>query len=182
MSKIGKVPVELPAGVELKVEGLKAEIKGPKGVLEVGLFDGLSVKVENNEAYVTLSDLNLENGKALWGLVRSLINNAVKGVSEGFSKDLELVGVGYRVEKVGNDLSLLVGYSHAVKVKAPEGITFDLEGNTMIKVSGIDKQAVGQTAANIRKVRKPEPYKGKGIKYKEEIVRRKQGKTAKTAA
>src|SRR3989344_7329651 len=101
MSKIGKVPVELPAGVELKVEGLKAEIKGPKGILEVGLFEGLSIKVENNEAYVTLSDPNLENGKAFWGLVRSLINNAVKGVSEGFSKELELVGVGYRVEKVG---------------------------------------------------------------------------------
>lgn len=179
MSKIGKAPIELPAGVTVTKEGKTVNVTGPKGSMSVDLIGSVDVQVADNEVKVTLNNESETNGYAYWGLVRALLNNAVTGVSEGFKKELELVGTGYRVEKVGNDLKIQIGYSHPVNVKAPEGITFELEGNTIIKVNGYDRQSVGQVAANIRAIRKPEPYKGKGIKYRDEIVRRKQGKAAK---
>ncbi len=182
MSKLGKTPIDIPSGVEVTIEDDKIKVKGPKGELSVNNMPMVNVEVKDNQVILSIKDENEENAKAYWGLVRSLIQNCIIGVTEGFSKELELVGIGYRVEKVGNNLKLFVGYSHDVIVEAPEGITFDVEGNTKIKVSGIDKQQVGQVAANIRAIRKPEPYKGKGIKYVDEIIRRKQGKAAKSAA
>lgn len=182
MSRIGKLPIPIPDTVEVLKKEKKILVKGPRGELKVDLIDGISVNVADKEVKVNIESKNLDNGMAYWGLIRSLINNSVIGVSEGYSKSLELVGVGYRVEKQGNDLKILVGYSHPVIVKAPEGIVFEVEGNTVVKVVGIDKQLVGQVAADIRSIRKPEPYKGKGIRYSDEIVRRKQGKTAKTVA
>lgn len=182
MSKIGKAPIELPANVEVTQTNEVVLVKGPKGELKVNKIDGISVEVKQNEIQVLLVSEEQLNGRAFWGLIRALLNNAVVGVTEGFSKELEIVGVGYRVEKAGNDIKLAIGYSHPVVIKAPEGITFDIEGNTGIKISGSDRQAVGQMAAEIRGVRPPEPYKGKGIKYKGEVVRRKQGKAAKSAA
>lgn len=178
MSKIGKQIIKLN-NVQIDLKGQNININGAKGVLTVRLPDCLEMKNEADQIHFILKDELYPNGKALWGLTRALVNNAVKGVTEGFSKELELVGVGYRVEKTGNDLKILIGYSHPVIVRAPIGITFEVEGNTIIKVYGFDRQLVGQVAANIREIRKPEPYKGKGIKYKDEIVKRKQGKAAK---
>lgn len=173
MSKIGKVPVQLNTA-EVQIEKAKATIKGPKGTLTVNIPENIQVKVEDKNLFVTPISEEVPYYKMFWGLTRSLINNAVIGVENGFTKELELVGVGYRVEKAGNDLKILIGYSHPVVVKAPEGITFEVEGNTIIKVSGADKQVVGQISAEIRGIRKPEPYKGKGIKYRDEIVKRKK--------
>lgn len=181
MSKIGKAPINLPKGVEIKTEDKKILVKGPKGELRIDLMPGVSIAVEEEKAFVKLESENVENGRAYWGLVRALVNNAVQGVTEGFTKELEIVGVGYRVEKQGNNLNFSIGYSHPVIIEAPEGIEFDVPSNTEIKVSGYDRQVVGQVAANIRAIRKPEPYKGKGIKYKGEIIKRKQGKAAKAA-
>ena len=182
MSKIGVVPVKIPEGVKVSIDERIVKVDGPKGTMEVPFQPGITVTVDENLLKVDSKVESVENAKAYWGLMRSLVNNAIVGVSEGFSKDLELVGIGYRVEKVGNDLKFSVGYSHPVDVKAPSGIEFEVEGNTEVKIKGIDKQLVGQVAANIRSIRKPEPYKGKGIKYKDEIVRRKPGKTAKATA
>lgn len=180
MSKIGKLPIELPSGVTITQEKSYLEVKGPKGTLKIDKISGIDVDVKDN--VVTLSHNSIEPSmNAYWGLMRALINNAVVGVTEGFTKELELIGVGYRVEKNGQDLKFAIGYSHPVIVKAPEGITFEVEGNTQIKVLGYDKQKVGQIAAEIRAIRKPEPYKGKGIRYKDEVVKRKQGKAAKSA-
>lgn len=178
MSKIGKTPISFNNDVSFVKDDKKLTVKGPKGTIDINLIEGINVDVAESEIKVTLKNKDMENGKAYWGLVRSLINNAVIGVSSGYLKELELVGVGYRVEKQGNDLKILIGYSHPVIVKSIEGIKLEIEGNTLIKVSGIDKCVVGQFAANIRRIREPEPYKGKGIKYKEEIVRKKQGKSA----
>ena len=182
MSKLGKTPVDIPNGVEVKIEDDFVKIKGPKGELSVDRVTGVDIDLKDNQVVFSVKAENAENAKAYWGLMRSLVQNCIVGVTEGFSKELELVGIGYRVEKVDENLKLFVGYSHDVIVKAPDGITFDVEGNTKIKVSGIDKQKVGQTSAEIRAIRKPEPYKGKGIRYVDEIVRRKQGKAAKSAA
>lgn len=179
MSRIGKSPVELPSGVEVKVNGPVVEVKGSKGSLTHTVNDDISVSVD--DGVVTVERANEERTtKALHGLTRSLINNMVIGVSEGYSKELSAVGVGYRAALKGSQLELQVGFSHPVEIDAPEGITFEVPDPTRIIVSGIDKQLVGQVAANIRAVRPPEPYKGKGIRYVDEHVRRKAGKAGVT--
>lgn len=179
MSRIGNEPINLPSGVEVSISGQSVSVKGPKGSLEHTVPETISVTVD--DGVLTVARANEEREvRALHGLSRSLINNMVVGVSEGFRKDLEIVGVGYRALAKGNDaLELSLGFSHTVHVKAPEGVTFDVPEATKIGVIGIDKQAVGQTAAVIRSYRKPEPYKGKGVRYAGERVVRKAGKAGK---
>ena len=180
MSRIGLAPIPLPSGVELQVSGRTVRVKGPKGELTRTLPEGISIEQDDGEARVTrLSDSSEQ--KALHGLMRSLLYNMVIGVTDGFEKRLEIQGVGYRAAKQGNDLELQVGYSHSVRKPAPAGIEFDVPQPTRITVRGIDKELVGQTAAEIRAIRKPEPYKGKGIRYEGERIRRKAGKAAKAA-
>lgn len=174
MSRIGKQPIEIPDKVDVTIKGSEVTIKGPKGSLTVELREEVRPEIKDDFLIVNLID---EDARAIWGLSRALLANAIVGVTEGYSKKLELVGVGYRVTKKGRDLSLTLGFSHPVEFEAPEGIEFDVPDNKNIKVVGIDKQLVGLTAARIRKLRKPEPYKGKGIKYSDEIVRRKPGKS-----
>ena len=178
MSRIGKQPIPVPAGVEVKIDGNSVTVKGSKGELSYEFNPMLSLKQEGAELIVERPDDSRE-AKAFHGLTRTLINNMVIGVSQGFEKKLELVGVGYRAALKGTNLELSLGYSHPVVVEAPEGITFIVPDQTHITVSGCDKQQVGQTAAVIRKWRAPEPYKGKGIRYEGERVRRKLGKAAK---
>ena len=179
MSKIGKVPVQLNNNVKIEVTPTKWIITGPKGTNEMDAVPNIKLEVKETEAVLSVKDENAENGFAYWGLARALLSNAVTGVTEGFKKELELVGVGYRVEKIGNDIKFAIGYSHPVIVKPPQGISFEVDTNTQVRVLGPDKQVVGQVAANIRAIRRPEPYKGKGIKYKTEVVKRKQGKVSK---
>jgi large subunit ribosomal protein L6 len=179
MSKIGKQPVKLNNNVKIETTDSNWTITGPKGSINVPAVFNVKLEVKENEALLIVKDEKVENSSAFWGLARAVVNNGVTGVTEGFKKELELVGVGYRVEKQGNNLKFAIGYSHPVIVQPPEGISFEVEGNTLLRVVGVDKQVVGQVAANIRAIRKPEPYKGKGIKYKNEIVRRKQGKVSK---
>ena len=175
MSRIGKAPIDLPSGVEAKVTGNAVEVKGAKGTLTQVVDPLISVSVD--DGIVTVARANEERStKALHGLYRSLINNMVVGVSEGYIKELTAVGVGYRATLKGKNIELQVGFSHPVNIDAPDGIIFEVPEPTRIIVIGIDKQKVGQTAANIRSVRPPEPYKGKGIRYKDEHVRRKAGK------
>ena len=179
MSRIGKLAIKLPEGVEIKTEGRSlVKISGPKGVLETKLPKNIAVEEKEAEVLVT-AKLDDRKTRALHGTFRALINNMVFGVSQGWSKQLELVGIGYRAELSGKDLTLSVGFTHPVQIKAPEGITFKVE-KTLITINGIEKQAVGQIAATIRAVRPPEPYKGKGIRYVGEEVRRKPGKAMKT--
>ena len=178
MSRIGRHPVPIPAGVTVDVaEGNKVTVKGPKGTLERVLPAEMDIKVEGAEVKVSRPN-DLKRNKSLHGLTRTLINNMVVGVSQGYEKVLEVNGVGYRAAKAGNKLTLNLGYSHPVEMIDPEGIETVVEGNK-ITVKGIDKEKVGQYAANIREKRKPEPYKGKGIKYADEVIRRKVGKTGK---
>ncbi len=178
MSRIGKLPVAIPAGVEVKVEdGNVITVKGPKGTLTRKLVEEMDVKVEGSEVIVTRPN-DLKRNKSLHGLTRTLIFNMVEGVTNGYSKVLEINGVGYRAAKSGNKLTLTLGYSHPVEMVDPEGITTTVDGNK-ITVAGIDKEKVGQFAAEIRTKRPPEPYKGKGIKYDTETIRRKVGKTGK---
>lgn len=177
MSRIGRKPIELPAGVTVTVAGTVITVKGPKGELTITLLPGVVVKVEDGKVLVERSNDERET-RAFHGLTRSLINNHVTGVSTGYKKTLKLVGTGYRVTAKGTGLSLSLGFSHPVEFKPEPGISFAVEGNDTIIVSGIDRQQVGQTAANIRSERPPEPYKGKGIRYEDEVVRRKAGKTA----
>ena len=180
MSRIGKAPIDLPTGVEAKVTGNAVEVKGAKGTLTQVVDPLISVSVD--DGIVTVARANEERStKALHGLYRSLINNMVVGVSEGYIKELTAVGVGYRATLKGKNIELQVGFSHPVNIDAPDGITFEVPEPTRIIVIGIDKQKVGQTAANIRSVRPPEPYKGKGIRYKDEHVRRKAGKAGVSA-
>jgi large subunit ribosomal protein L6 len=180
MSRIGKAPIDLPSGVEAKVTGNAVEVKGAKGTLTQVVDPLISVSVD--DGIVTVARANEERStKALHGLYRSLINNMVVGVSEGYIKELTAVGVGYRATLKGKNIELQVGFSHPVNIDAPDGITFEVPEPTRIIVIGIDKQKVGQTAANIRSVRPPEPYKGKGIRYKDEHVRRKAGKAGVSA-
>lgn len=181
MSRIGRQPIAIPEGVTLTVEESGIVVKGPKGKLVPPTFPELEIKIEGREVRVTKKGKGDKAG-ALHGLARSLIANAVKGVVEGYEKRLELVGTGYRVKKEGDKLVLSLGFSHSVIVEPIEGVSLDIEGNKEIIVGGLDKQRVGQVAANIRKLRKPEPYKGKGIRYKGEVVRRKPGKAAKVGA
>jgi large subunit ribosomal protein L6 len=175
MSRIGLFPVALPSGVEISIEGQRVVVKGPKGTLEHRFHDRVKVMVEDGQARVERLDEERES-RALHGLSRALLANMVHGVSEGFSRELQIVGVGYRTNLKGRDLELLVGYSHPVQIEAPEGVTFEVPEPNRIVVRGIDKQVVGQVAADIRAVRPPEPYKGKGIRYADEVVRRKAGK------
>ena len=179
MSRIGNSPISLPSGVEVKVNGDVVEVKGSKGSLSQRISETISVTVEDNTVTVVRENDERQT-KALHGLTRALINNMVIGVSDGYSKELTAVGVGYRAALKGNQLELQVGFSHPVAIEAPAGITFDVPEPTRIIVGGIDKQMVGQVAANIRAVRPPEPYKGKGIRYVDEQVRRKAGKAGAT--
>jgi large subunit ribosomal protein L6 len=179
MSRIGLQPIPVPSGVEVSIEGTRVAVKGPKGQLEHNIVGGVSVTRDADELIVARVD-DTRGNRSLHGLQRTLIANMVTGVSEGFSKDLEIVGVGYRAQAQGPDkIEVLVGFSHPVYVQAPAGITFEVPQPTRITVRGFDKQLVGQVAADIRKLRKPEPYKGKGIRYAGERVLRKAGKSAK---
>jgi large subunit ribosomal protein L6 len=180
MSRIGKQPIALPAGVEATIDGATVRVKGPKGELEQVLSDYVTVRQEGSQILVDRID-DTRQARSYHGLSRTLVNNMVVGVSEGFSKNLEIVGVGYRAVLKGTDLEMQLGYSHPVSIKAEEGIVFEVPQPTQIKVSGIDKQRVGQVAADIRKWRKPEPYKGKGIRYEGERIRGKLGKAAGTS-
>ncbi len=178
MSRIGKQPIPVPSGVEVKIEGSTVTVKGPKGELSQSFSELMSIAMEDGAVVVTRPDDSRE-ARSLHGLTRTLIANMVTGVSEGFSKNLEIVGVGYRATLNGSNLELALGFSHPVVVTPEEGITFTVPAPTKITVSGIDKQRVGQIASEIRAWRKPEPYKGKGIRYEGEYVRRKLGKAAK---
>ena len=179
MSRIGRLPVAIPAGVEVTVaEGNVVTVKGPKGTLERALPTEMEIKVEDGHVVVSRPN-DLKKMKSLHGLTRSLIHNMVVGVSEGYTKELEVNGVGYKAAKQGKKLVLSLGYSHPVEMEDPEGLESVLDGQNKITIKGIDKQKVGQYAAEIREKRKPEPYKGKGIRYVGEYVRRKEGKTGK---
>ena len=180
MSRIGNAPIDMPNGVELSVKGDEVEVKGPKGTLTQTIDPSLEVSVDDGTVTIARSNDERQT-RALHGLSRALINNMVTGVSEGFSKELTIVGVGYRAALKGKDLEIQVGYSHPVVIDAVDGIDFEVPENTKIIVSGIDKQKVGQVAADIRSVRPPEPYKGKGIRYSDEYVRRKAGKAGVTS-
>ena len=179
MSRIGRSPIPIPAGVEVAITGNRVTVKGPQGSLERDLPGDITVRQEDSTLLVERPDDERQN-RALHGLTRSLVNNMVLGVTAGFTKQLEIVGVGYRAVARGpNQIELALGFSHPVVVDAPEGISFEVPAPTRIAVRGIDKEKVGQVAANIRKIRKPEPYKGKGVRYAGEIVHRKAGKAAK---
>ena len=178
MSRIGNSPITVPSGVEVKVDGHNITVKGPKGTLEREIHKNISLAMEGNEIKVTRINDEAQN-RSLHGLTRTLINNMIIGVTQEFSKELQINGVGYRVQKQGNDLNLTLGYSHPVIFEAPEGITFDVPNANTIIVRGIDKELVGQTAAVVRSKRPPEVYRGKGIKYADEVIRRKEGKTGK---
>ena len=178
MSRIGNKLITVPAGVEVKLDGQKITVKGPKGTLEREIHKNISVSVEGNTVKVERPD-NLALNRSLHGLTRTLINNMITGVEKEFTRELQINGVGYRVAKQGNNLNLTLGYSHPVVFEAPAGITFDVPNANTIIVRGIDKELVGQTAANIRTKRPPEVYRGKGIKYAEEVIRRKEGKAGK---
>lgn len=177
MSRIGKLPITVPSGVEVAIDGSAVSVKGPKGELGMTIRGPIEAKMEENVITVTRPD-DERDSRSLHGLTRTLIDNMIIGVTEGYSKKLELHGTGYRVLAKGNDLELQLGFSHSIDVAAPDGINFAIEGNT-ITVSGIDKQLVGETAANIRKLRVTEPYKAKGIRYEGEKIRRKAGKAGK---
>jgi large subunit ribosomal protein L6 len=178
MSRIGKKEIPLPKGVEVKKDGNAVTVKGPKGTLKTALVEGIDIKVENNVVQFTRA--NEENKtRAFHGLVRALVASNVKGVTEGFKKELDIVGVGYRAEVKGKEVVFQLGYSHPVRFPIPQGIGIEVDAKTgHITVTGIDKQKVGQTAAEIRALREPDPYKGKGIKYSDEVIRRKAGKAA----
>ena len=178
MSRIGRLPIDIPAGVTVSVSGQDVTVKGAKGELTLAVSRPIVVKVEDGQVLVTRADDERES-RSLHGLTRTLINNNIVGVTEGYTKGLEVVGTGYRVAQKGSSVEFALGFSHPVLVDAPAGITLTVEGNNKLTVSGIDKQAVGEAAANIRKIRKPEPYKGKGVRYAGEVVRRKAGKAGK---
>ncbi|AIG63675.1 50S ribosomal protein L6 [Corynebacterium atypicum] len=178
MSRVGKAPITVPNGVEVSIEGQDVEVKGPKGTLSLVLPEPITAAVEDGVIRVERPDDDRKS-RSLHGLSRSLINNCVVGVTEGYTIKMEIFGVGYRVQAKGKDLEFSLGYSHPVLIEAPEGITFAVDGTTKFSISGIDKQQVGQLAANIRRLRRNDPYKGKGIRYESEQVRRKVGKTGK---
>ncbi len=178
MSRIGDTPIIIPSGVTVEKTGNDLVVNGPKGRLSLNMVPEIKVEVEGDKLIVK-RDNDQKRIKALHGLIRNLIANMILGVTDGWSKDLELQGVGFRAQVNGNKLILNVGYSHPVEIESPEGITFEISDNTKIKVSGIDKQLVGQIAANIKKVRVPDVYKGKGIRYQGEYIRKKVGKSAK---
>ena len=178
MSRIGRMPIDIPAGVTVTVDGQDVTVKGPKGELSLTVASPIEAKVEENQVIVTRPD-DERSSRSLHGLTRTLINNNIIGVTQGYEKKLEVVGTGYRVNAKGQGIEFALGYSHPITVEPPQGIILSVEGNDKVIVSGIDKQAVGEVAANIRKLRKPEPYKGKGVRYEGERVRRKAGKAGK---
>ncbi|MDQ1570235.1 MAG: large subunit ribosomal protein [Actinomycetota bacterium] len=178
MSRIGRLPIDIPAGVDVTVDGSAVTVKGPKGELALTVASPIEVKIEDGQLLVTRPDDERES-RSLHGLTRTLIANQIIGVTDGYTKGLEVVGTGYRVASDGQNITFALGFSHPITVAPPAGISFTVEGNNRITVSGIDKQAVGEVAANIRKLRKPEPYKGKGVRYAGEVVRRKAGKSGK---
>ena len=178
MSRIGNSPITVPAGVEVKLDGHKVTVKGPKGTLEREIHKNMTVALENNVITIKRCDDEPKN-RSIHGLTRTLINNMIHGVTNEYTRALEINGVGYRAAKQGKKLVLTLGYSHPVEMEEPEGITFDVPNPNQIIVRGIDKELVGQTAAVIRTKRPPEVYRGKGIKYAEEVIRRKEGKTGK---
>ncbi len=180
MSRIGKKTIQIPEKVEVKLDNQTLTAKGPQGELTLNIHPTVNIEIEDKQIYVTVKDPENKQQKSLWGTYRQLVDNLIVGVSQGFERKLEINGVGYRAEIKGNSLILNVGYSHPVEFPFPEGIKINVEKN-LITVSGINKHLVGETSARIRKVRQPEPYKGKGIKYEEEIIRRKAGKQAKAA-
>ena len=178
MSRIGRLPVPIPAGVEVTLDGQLVTVKGPKGTLSHTVIE--PIKVVQEDATLLVQRPNDEReSRARHGLTRSLVANMVTGVTDGYSKTLEIVGVGYRVQARGSDLEFALGFSHPVPVKAPDGVSFQVQSPTRFVVSGIDKQQVGEVAATIRKLRKPDPYKGKGVRYQGEVIRRKVGKAGK---
>lgn len=178
MSRVGNAPIAIPNNVEVKIDGQHVEVKGPKGTMDLDMPEPITASVQDNEILVARPDDHRDN-RSLHGLTRSLINNLVVGVTEGYKVNMEIFGVGYRVQQKGKDLEFSLGYSHPVLIEAPEGITFSVDGNTKLAIEGTDKQQVGQIAANIRRLRKDDPYKGKGIRYAGEQIRRKVGKTGK---
>ncbi|MCS5718205.1 50S ribosomal protein L6 [Herbiconiux sp. CPCC 205763] len=178
MSRIGRLPIDIPAGVTVSIDGQAVAVKGPKGELALTIKEPIAASVEENQVLVTRPDDERES-RSLHGLTRTLIANQIIGVTTGYSKSLEVVGTGYRVAAKGSGVEFALGYSHPISVEPPAGISFTVEGNNKLTVNGIDKQAVGEVAANIRKLRKPEPYKGKGVRYAGEVVRRKAGKSGK---
>jgi large subunit ribosomal protein L6 len=179
MSRIGRKPITVPTGVELSIEGPKVTVKGPKGSLSHTLAEPITIERDDSGSFTVLRPNDERRAKELHGLSRTLINNMVVGVTEGYRKSLEISGTGYRVVAKGSDLEFALGFSHPVLVPAPPGITFTVERPTLFHVAGIDKQQVGEVAANIRKIRPPEPYKGKGVRYQGEVIRRKAGKAGK---
>jgi large subunit ribosomal protein L6 len=178
MSRIGRLPITVPAGVDVKVDGSVISVKGAKGELSHTVASPIEVTLDENTLTVTRPN-DERTSRSLHGLTRTLIANMIEGVTKGYEKKLEIVGTGYRVQAKGSDLEFALGYSHPVNVSAPEGITFTVENPTKFSVAGISKQQVGEVAANIRKLRKPDPYKGKGVRYAGEVIRRKVGKAGK---
>jgi large subunit ribosomal protein L6 len=179
MSRIGRKPITVPTGVELKIDGPVVTVKGPKGELSHTLAEPITIERAEDGNYNVVRPNDERTAKELHGLSRTLISNMVVGVTEGYRKTLEIAGTGYRVQAKGSDLEFALGFSHPVLVQPPAGITFTVERPTLFHVAGIDKQQVGEVAANIRKIRPPEPYKGKGVKYQGEVIRRKAGKAGK---
>lgn len=179
MSRIGKLPIPVPSGVEVNIDGQNISVKGPKGTLSHIVAEPIIVERDEDGTLQVKRPDDERESKALHGLTRTLVNNLVVGVTDGYERKLEIHGVGYRVQAKGKDLEFALGYSHPVLIEAPEGITFKVENPTRFSVSGIDKQQVGQTAAVIRRLRRPDPYKGKGLRYEGERIRRKVGKTGK---
>ena len=178
MSRIGRLPIDIPGGVTVSIDGQVVTTKGPKGELILTIKSPIAAQIAENQAVATRPD-DERLSRSLHGLTRTLIANQIVGVTQGYSKGLEVVGTGYRVAAKGESLEFALGFSHSITVDPPKGISFVVEGNNKVVVNGIDKQAVGEVAANIRKLRKPEPYKGKGVRYAGEIVRRKAGKSGK---
>jgi len=177
LSRIGKLPITIPSGVKVAVKGQEIEVTGPKGTLKRTVSDEIGIEI-NNESVLLKPIIENDNTKALWGLNRVLIENMINGVLSGYRKDLEIVGVGYKFEMKGKDVNVAAGLSSTVLYKAPAGIKLTVDGLVKMSIEGIDKEMVGQTAAEIRRIRPPEPYKGKGIRYSGEAIRRKAGKTA----
>ncbi len=177
MSRLGKLAIKIPANTQVDIKTNSIMVKGPKGELKQALHKGVKVEIKDDEIIVKPTDENSKDGKALWGLFRTLIYNMVFGVNEGYQKKLEIKGVGYKVSVAGNKVNLSLGFSHPIEFPLPDGISALAEANSLT-ISGVDKQAVGEVSAQIRKLRGPEPYKGKGIRYSDEIIRRKAGKTA----